>query len=83
MRERLARLEERQDGDRRLAYLNHETLQQQIDQLRHEVRSLSIVAPAGMAPWIKLGLAILLPFLVYALTGSLEQASRASRIIGP
>jgi hypothetical protein len=88
--ERLARVEERQQSDRVIAALNYESLQNQIDSLRQEIRTPpparrphpSPHQQLSMAAWVKLGLAALLPFLVYVLTGSVEQANHASKLLG-
>lgn len=54
----------------------------QVTQLRHEMRLRGFGEPLGLAGWMKLAAALLLPFLAFLLTGSLEQAATVAKVMG-
>lgn len=83
LRERLLHLELANRYERQAIYRELEDLQHQLNYLRQEVHSTSIVTPLGLASWVKLGLAVLLPFLVLLATGSFDKARTVSGLLGP
>ena len=80
--EKVARLEVWREADRDLSRLNYQILQGQIDSLRQDIRAPAITTPHGLATWVKVLAALLLPFLVYANLLSPEKAASVSRVVG-
>lgn len=86
LRERLTRLEEivrlGVEYDRERNYQAWMGLQGQITDLRREMNFRGYGQPLGMAAWLKVLLAILLPYLALLLTGSIEFAHKVAAVPG-
>ena len=84
MSERLARLEERfvltTQYDRSANYQAWARLQDQINGLRGEIRLRGYGQPLGMAAWLKIMAAVLLPYLALLLTGSIHIAQKVAAV---
>lgn len=84
IRERLSRLEERVrltgDYDRAANWQAWHGLQVQMNHLRSEMQLRGFGQPLGMIAWLKILLAILLPYLALLLTGSIEIAHKVASI---
>lgn len=84
LRERLARLEEivrlGAQYDRERNYQAWAGLQMQMDGLIAEVRAREHANPIGTAGWLKVMLAILLPYLALLMTGSIKVAQKVAAV---
>lgn len=86
LRERLTRLEEivrlGAEHDRERNYQAWMGLQGQMSALQHEVRLRGYGQPLGLVAWLKVMLAILLPYLALLMTGSIEFAHKIAAVPG-
>ncbi len=85
LRERLTRLEEivrlGAQYDRERNYQAWAGLQMQVDGLTAEVAGQAHASPIGTAGWLKVLVAILLPYLALLLTGSIKIAQNVAAVV--